>query len=66
MEQTISTRFEHLLRRRIEEEVEQLKAGLATGSAKDYADYKSRTGVIMGLGMALDFCEEVASKLSER
>lgn len=41
-----------LIKRRIRDRLNDLADELAGGAAKDYAEYKHITGVIMGLAMA--------------
>jgi hypothetical protein len=63
---TFNTLFERELKRLIDETVEDRKENLSTGlSTIDFPTYKHQVGIIVGLRMALDLCEE-ATKICDR
>ncbi len=53
------------LRAKLQRHQEDLSAQLATGYAKDWADYCRRIGVIEGLSIAVGVCEEVSKEERE-
>ena len=44
--------FEELIRKKIREHMNAYADDLATGGAKDYADYRFQVGVVQGLAIA--------------
>lgn len=59
--QTISTRFEHELRKLVQSQIDHLKENLSTGqAAADYAAYQNIIGRIQGLRDTLDLCDEAS------
>jgi hypothetical protein len=56
---TFNTLFERELKKLIDASVEDRKENLSTGlSTIDFPTYKHQVGIITGLRMALDMCEE--------
>jgi hypothetical protein len=56
---TYNSAFERELKKLIDREVEERKENLSTGLATiDFPTYKHQVGIITGLRMALDLCEE--------
>jgi len=63
---TFNTLFERELKNLINEAVEDRKENLSTGlSTIDFPTYKHQVGIIAGLRMALEFCDE-ATKICNR
>lgn len=57
----LPTTIEKVLR----EARDNLISGLADGSAKDFADYRDKTGEIRGLNVAISICQNARKQLSE-
>ncbi len=55
---TVKNRLAQMMRERQED--------LALGLAQDWADYRYRCGVVQGLSLAIELCDEVFRELSER
>lgn len=53
------------IERALTEARDSLIAGLADGSAKDFADYRDKTGEIRGLNVAISICQNARKQLSE-
>ena len=59
---TFNTLFERELKKLINEAVENKKENLSTGmSTIDFPSYKHQIGIIAGLRMALEFCDEATT-----
>lgn len=52
-------RFQNLLEERIRVELESKAASLASGTAKDYAEYKEWVGYRRGLTTCLELCAAI-------
>ena len=58
---TLNTLFERELKKLITSSVEDRKENLSTGLATiDFPTYKHQVGIITGLRMALEMCDEAA------
>jgi hypothetical protein len=66
--QTISTQFEHELKKRIDERLLAIAETLATGQAvKDFAGYMKYVGEFQALKQVRDvYCDEVNTTINER
>jgi len=51
------------LARRIDEDIESTTEGLASGAAKDYAEYKYACGTVRGMLMSKNHIIELAQRL---
>lgn len=51
------------LSKKLKEEQEVIKENLATGKAKDYAEYQQNCGVMRGLLIASNMIAEMAERL---
>lgn len=59
---TLNTLFERELKKLITSAVEDWKDNLSTGLATiDFPTYKHQVGIIAGLRMALEMCDEAAT-----
>jgi|TARA_R110000868_G_scaffold183608_4_gene424903 hypothetical protein len=63
---TYQSFFEHELKKLIQEAVEARKENLAFGSGTvDFAAYRNQVGVVAGLRLALELCDE-ANRVCEQ
>ena len=63
---TYQSFFEHELKKLIQEAVEDRKENLAFGSGTvDFAAYRNQVGVVAGLRLALELCDE-ANRVCEQ
>ena len=51
---------------RIKKEQDERRLQVSEGYATDYADYRERIGVIKGLQVAIQLCEQLNRELQER
>jgi hypothetical protein len=59
---TFNTLFERELKKLITASIEDRKENLSTGLATiDFPTYKHQVGIITGLRMALEFCDEATA-----
>ena len=58
--------FEHELKRLIDVEIERLKENMSLGLISDHEEYRSITGKIAGLRLALEYMDEANRLLSEK
>lgn len=64
---TFNTRFEMELHKLIEQAIEERKEQLSTGLATvDFETYKHQVGIIRGLRLALELCEEAMKVVAHR
>jgi hypothetical protein len=59
----MTTRFHALLEKKIEEEIENRAASLASGAAADYPHYRESVGYINGLRDSIKLCDDVEQDL---
>lgn len=64
--QTLNIFFEKKLRALIEDELRNKKENLSRGSVNDFASYYNQVGVMNGLRIALDLCEDAQKACEER
>jgi hypothetical protein len=62
---TTSDVFERELRKRIEEQIEEVKNVLAFGYIPNFDDYKYYNGIVTALRAVLEYCDE-ARKTADR
>ena len=55
----MTTRFHAFLEKKIEEEIQNRAASLASGAAADYPHYKESVGYINGVKAAIKLCDDV-------
>lgn len=63
MTDVFASKFEQVVRGKIQAQIDEETGHLAGGLAEDFPDYKKRSGKIEGLNFALSFCEEARSEL---
>lgn len=61
----MKSRFQQLLRAKIDKAMSDRAAVLLAGLAKDYAGYKHDIGFLQGLGESIKLMEEVESDISK-
>lgn len=64
--QTHASAFRKILEGLINEEIERETDIISSGSATDFADYKSKAGRIDGMKRVMEFCDAAEKTLAER